>query len=50
LDAMFIMGYSILAIKTFNSSKGASLNIKIVSGVGLSLVGILLIWNGFSVL
>ncbi|MEP4476141.1 MAG: LysE family translocator, partial [Lentilitoribacter sp.] len=50
LDAMFIMGYSMLAIKTFNSQVGSKLKINVVSGVGLSLVGALLIWNGLSLI
>ena len=48
LDAMFIMGYSMLAIKTFNSQVGSKLKINVVSGIGLALVGALLIWNGLS--
>ena len=48
LDAMFIMGYSMLAIKTFNSQVGSNLKINVVSGIGLALVGALLIWNGLS--
>lgn len=50
LDAMFIMGYSMLAIKTFNSQVGSKLKINVVSGIGLSLVGALLIWNGLSLI
>ncbi|MEJ8474048.1 LysE family translocator [Roseibium algae] len=46
LDAMFIMGYSVLAIKAFNSSIGSSLSVSKVSGMGLMLVGALLCWNG----
>ena len=48
LDAMFIVGYSMLAIKTFNSQVGSKLKINVVSGIGLALVGTLLIWNGLS--
>ena len=50
LDAIFIMGYSMLAIKTFNSRAGSMLKINVVSGIGLSLVGALLIWNGLSLI
>lgn len=50
LDGLFIMGYSMLAIRTFNSPMGASLSIKMVSGIGLILVGLLLLWNGYSLI
>lgn len=48
LDAMFIMGYSLLAIRAFNSQIASSWSVSKVSGIGLMIVGALLCWNGFS--
>ncbi len=47
LDAMFIMGYSMLAIKAFNSRVGNSISVSKASGLGLMIVGTLLCWNGY---
>ena len=49
LDAMFIMGYSMLAIRAFRSRLGSNLSVAKVSGVGLSIVGLLLCWSGYSI-
>lgn len=48
LDAMFIMGYSLLAIRAFKSKMASSMSVSKVSGIGLMIVGALLCWNGYS--
>jgi len=48
LDAMFIMGYSFVAIGAFKSRLGNNISVSKVSGIGLSIVGLLLFWSGCS--
>lgn len=48
LDAMFILGYAILAVCVFRSSLFKKLNYNVFSGVGLMVIGVLLVGKGLS--
>lgn len=50
LDAMFIMGYSFLAMRAFSSPTGRAFSVSTVSGIGLMIVGVLLCWNGLALI
>ena len=46
LDAFFIMGYAVLAMRAFRSPRAGAVDVGKVSGAGLMIVGVLLCWSG----